>query len=123
MNLWLLASGTSMLLLNLVHIFAGGREIHLPMVASTWPEPAKAIWSVVWHITTAMMLFGGLALVGAALRPELALPLAALPLALTASAAVLFVVYSLSRLGTLRILPHWIAFLAITVLGLVGLVA
>ncbi|MGL4238863.1 hypothetical protein [Tabrizicola sp.] len=123
MNAWLLASGTAMLLLNLVHIFLGGREIHRPMVASHWPEPAKAIWSVVWHITTAMMLFGGLALVAAAFRPELALPLAALPLALSASTAVLFVVYSLSRLGTLRILPHWIAFTVITLLGVAGLIA
>jgi hypothetical protein len=122
MNVWLLASGTTMLLLNLVHVFLGGREIHRPMVAAHWPEPAKAIWSVVWHITTAMMLFGGLALVAAAVRPELALALAALPLALTASAAVLFVVYGLSRLGTLRVLPHWIAFSGITVLGLVGLI-
>jgi hypothetical protein len=122
MNLWLLASGIAMLLLNLVHIFAGGREIHRPMVTANWPEPAKAIWSVVWHITTAMMLFGGLALVAAALRPDQALALAALPLTLTAAATILFIVYSLSRLGTLRILPHWIAFSAITTLGVIGLV-
>lgn len=122
MNAWLLASGTAMLLLNLVHIFLGGREIHLPMVASHWPEPAKAIWSVVWHITTAMMLFGGLALVVAAFRPDLALSLSAVPLALAGSAAVLFVVYGLSRLGTVRILPHWIAFSGITLLGVIGLV-
>jgi hypothetical protein len=122
MNLWLLASGIAMLLLNLVHIFAGGREIHRPMVAAHWPEPAKAIWSVVWHITTAMMLFGGLALIAAAFRPDLALAFAALPLALTASATVLFIAYSFSRLGTLRILPHWIAFSAITALGVIGLI-
>jgi hypothetical protein len=122
MNLWLLASGVALMLLNLVHIFLGGREIHLPMVNANWPDPAKAIWSVVWHITTAMMLFGGMALVAAAFRPDDALELAALPLALTASAAVLFVVYSLTRLGTLRILPHWIAFSAITLVGIVGLI-
>ena len=122
MNMWLIASGIALSLLNLVHIFLGGREIHHPMVAADWPEPAKAIWSVVWHITTAMMLFGGLALITAGLRPEQALALAAVPLALTGSAAVLFMVYSLSRLGTLRILPHWAAFGAITVVGFIGLV-
>lgn len=122
MNFWLLASGIAMLLLKLVHIFAGGREIHRPMVAARWPEPAKAIWSVVWHITTALLLFGGLALIAAALRPDLALALAAMPLAITASAAVLFIVYSLARLGSLRILPHWIAFSAITALGVIGLI-
>ncbi|WP_309667385.1 hypothetical protein [Tabrizicola sp.] len=121
MNFWLLTSGIAMLLLSLVHIFLGGREIHLPMVKANWPDPAKAIWSVVWHITTAMMIFGGLALVAAAARPDLALALAALPLVLSASAAILFVVYSLTRLRTLRILPHWIAFSAITLVGTIGL--
>jgi hypothetical protein len=121
MNLWLLASGVAMLLLNLVHIFAGEREIHRPMVSSTWPAPAKAIWSVVWHMATAMMLFGGLVLILAAFRPADALELAALPLLLTGSTAVLFIAYSLTRLGNLRILPHWIAFSAITLLGLIGL--
>ena len=112
-----------MLLLTLVHIFPGGREIHRPMVAAHWPEPAKAIWSVVWHIVTAVLLFGGMALVAAALRPELALSLAVVPLALSASAAALFVVYGLSRLGSLLVLPHWIAFSVIALLGLVGLLA
>jgi hypothetical protein len=105
MNLWLLASDTA----TLVQIFPGGREIHRPIVAAGWPEPAKAIWSVVWHITTAMMLFGGMAL-------------AALPLALSAASAVLFVVYGLSRLGSPRILPHWIAFSAIALSGAIGLI-
>ncbi len=123
MNLWLLAAGIALLIVDLVHVFAGGREIHRPMVAAHWPDPAKAIWSVVWHLATALMLFGGLALIAAALRPDRALELAALPLLLTASATVLFITYSLSRLGTLRILPHWIAFLLITGLGVAGLVA
>jgi uncharacterized membrane protein len=121
MNLWLLASGVALLFVDLVHVFAGGREIHRPMVGSTWPAPAKAIWSVVWHMATAVMLFGGLALIMAAFRPSDALELAALPLLLTASTAVLFVAYSLTRLGNLRILPHWIAFSGVTLLGVAGL--
>jgi hypothetical protein len=121
MNLWLLASGIALSLLNLVHIFLGGLEIHRPMVNSHWPDPAKAIWSVVWHLTTAMMLLGGLALIVAALHPDIAMALAALPLALTASAAILFIAYGLSRLGTLLVLPHWIAFSGITLVGIIGL--
>ena len=42
MNAWLLAAAIAALLLDLVHIFPGGREIHRPMVAAHWPEPAKA---------------------------------------------------------------------------------
>jgi hypothetical protein len=123
MNAWLLSAGIAALLLDLVHIFPGGREIHRPMVASHWPEPAKAVWSVVWHAVTAVMAFGGLFLIAAAFLPEHALALSLLPIALFLSAAGLFIVYGLKRLGTLRILPQWLAFLVISGLGLVGLVA
>ncbi|MCU0827333.1 MAG: hypothetical protein MUE52_07980 [Tabrizicola sp.] len=121
MNPWLLAAGVAALLLNLIHIFLGGREIHRPMVAAHWPEPAKAVWSVVWHATTAVMAFGGLALIAAAYRPDQALALSALPITLFVSAAVLFVFYGLKRLGSLWILPQWIAFSAISALAVVGL--
>jgi hypothetical protein len=121
MNAWLLSAGIAALLLDLVHIFPGGREIHRPMVASHWPEPAKAVWSVVWHAVTAVMAFGGAALIAAAALPDHALALALLPIALFLTAAVLFIVYGLKRLGTLRILPQWVAFLAISALGLAGL--
>jgi hypothetical protein len=123
MNAWLLSAGIAALLLDLVHIFPGGREIHRPMVASHWPEPAKAIWSVVWHAVTAVMAFGGLFLIAAAILPDHALALSLLPIALFLSTAVLFIVYGLKRLGSLRILPHWVPFLFISVLGLIGLAA
>jgi hypothetical protein len=121
MNAWLLSAGIAALLLDLVHIFPGGREIHRPMVASHWPEPAKAVWSVVWHAVTAVMALGGLALIAAAFLPEHALALSLLPIALFLTAAGLFIVYGLNRLGTLRILPQWVAFLAISALALAGL--
>lgn len=91
------------------------------MVASHWPEPAKAIWSVVWHAVTAVMAFGGLALIAAALLPRHALALAALPVALFLTAAILFLVYGQKRLGTVWVLPHWVAFLGISALALTGL--
>lgn len=122
MNLWLVAAGASALLLDLVHIFPGGREIHRPMVASHWPEPAKAIWSVVWHAATAIMALGGTALIVAGLLPDQALALAALPLALFLSFTLLFIGYGLKRLGTVLTLPQWLPFLAITLLGTIGLI-
>lgn len=121
MNLWLIAAGAAALLLDLVHIFPGGREIHRPMVAAHWPEPAKAVWSVVWHAATAVMALGGLALIAAGLLPDHALALAALPLALFLSFTLLFVGYGLARLGTVLTLPQWVPFLAITLLGAIGL--
>ncbi len=121
MNYWLLSAGITALLLDLVHIFLGGREIHRPMVAAHWPEPAKAIWSVVWHAVTALIALGGVALIVAAVLPDQALALAALPIALFLAFAGLFIGYGLIRLGTVRILPQWIAFLGISALGLIGL--
>jgi hypothetical protein len=123
MNLWLLSAGVAALLLDLVHIFPGGREIHRPMVAAQWPEPAKAVWSVVWHAVTAVMAFGGLALIGAAFLPDQALALSVLPIALFLTAAGLFIAYGLIRLGTVRVLLQWVAFLGISGLGLIGLAA
>jgi hypothetical protein len=123
MNIWLLSAGLGALVLNVVHVTLGGREIHRPMVAAHWPEPAKAVWSVVWHAATAVMAFGGAALIAAAFLPTQALALAALPIALFLSFTALFVGYGLSRLGTLRDLPQWLAFAVISALGLIGLFA
>ncbi len=93
------------------------------MVASHWPEPAKAVWSVVWHAVTAVMALGGAALIAAAFLPDQALALSVLPIGLFLSAAALFLIYGAMRLGSVRILPQWAAFLAISALGIVGLVA
>ncbi len=121
MNIWLLSAGIAALLLDLVQIFPGGRESHRPMVASHWPDPAKAIWSVVWHGVTAVLAFGGLALIAAGLWPDHALALAALPVALFLSFSALFLIYGLRRLGSVWVLPHWVAFVGISVLALAGL--
>ncbi|MDZ4087236.1 MAG: hypothetical protein U1E69_10590 [Tabrizicola sp.] len=121
MNAWLLAAGVAALVLDLVHIFRGGREIHRPMVAAQWPEPAKAVWSVVWHAATAVMALGGLALIAAGLFPDQALVLAALPVALFVSTAALFLFYGIKRLGTIWVLPQWVAFLGISALAVTGL--
>jgi hypothetical protein len=92
------------------------------MVASKLPEPIKVIWSAVWHAVTAFLAIGGVALIVAAFLPEQALALSVVPIALFLSFAGLFIAYSLNRLGSLLVLPHWMAFLGISVLGLVGLV-
>lgn len=123
MNLWLITAGAGAILLDLVHITLGGREFHGPMLGSGLPDPAKALWSVVWHATTAVMALGGLSLIVAGLIPDQALALAALPIGLFMAAAVLFILYGARRLGNLTQLPQWTAFLVISVLGVIGLVA
>lgn len=121
MNAWLLSAGVAALLLDIVHVTLGGREIHRPMVAAQWPEPAKAVWSVVWHAATAVMALGGAALVAAAFLPDAALALSVVPIGLFLDFALLFISYGTARLGSLLVLPQWVAFLAISTLGIIGL--
>jgi len=122
-NLWLITAGVAALLLDVVHITLGGREFHARMLRSSAADAAKALWSVVWHATTAVMALGGLSLVAAGMFPDQAFALAALPIAIFLTTAALFIFYGQSRLGTLTILPQWTAFLAISALGLIGLAA
>lgn len=117
----LLCAGVAALALDLVHLTLGEREAHRPALVSSWPAPAKALYSVLWHAATAVMALGGVALIVAAFRPEQALALAALPIALFLSFAGLFLFYGARRLGTLKTLPQWVAFSAISALALAGL--
>lgn len=121
MNILLLCAGLGALGLDLVHLTLGEREAHRPALASAWPAPAKALYSVLWHAATAAMGFGGAALIAAAFLPDQALALTALPVALFLAFAGLFLAYGWRRLGSIRVLPQWIAFLAISVLAIAGL--
>ena len=121
MNGFLLAAGLGALALDLVHVIYGGREAHQPALAPSWPSPAKALYSVLWHAATAVMAFGGASLIFAAFLPSQALALSALPMALFLATAGLFLYYGATRLGSARILPQWIAFAAISALALAGL--
>ncbi len=121
MNIFLAIAGVLSLLTGLVHATLGAAEFHRPMLASRLGAPAKAAWSVVWHHVTALLLLNGAALLVAARHPERAADLAALPLLLSAAFGALFMGCGLLHLRSLRLLPQWTAFLAITGFGLAGL--
>lgn len=121
MNLWLVVSGTCGILLGIVHIFPGGREFHVPLLASSLSKPAKAAWSVLWHAMSAILIFGGLSFLAAAYWQEHNLALSLLPLALYLSSGLLFVFYGLRYLGTVGPLPQWTAFFVISALAVIGL--
>lgn len=121
MNLWLFSAGVATLALALIHVVAGGREVHQPMLASAASGHHKLIWSVVWHAATVVMLLGGAAFIAAAFMHDRAFVIVAFPLAVFAVMATLFIFYSFVRFRTLHVTPHWIAFTVITGLGLAGL--
>lgn len=99
-----------------VHVLLGGPEVHDPLLASNAPDVAKAVGSVVWHAVTAVLVINGAALLAAAFRPALRQGIAGIVSAQFVAFAVLFVVYGLSRFGSLWPMPQWTVFLIIPAL-------
>jgi hypothetical protein len=123
MNPWLLTAGLAAILLDLIHVTLGERDVHRRMVAADWDREAKAIGSVVWHMATAVMAFGGIALIAAAFLPDHRTALAILPILLFLSTTGLFLGYGLTRLGSPWRLPQGFAFGGIAALAITGLLS
>jgi hypothetical protein len=104
-----------------VHVTYGGMRIHTPLLQSDASRLVRAIGSVVWHAATAMMLLNALALLYASSQSAVSTPQVVLVIAQYLAAAALFVTYGLSRFGSLIVLPHWIAFLAMALLAFWGI--
>jgi hypothetical protein len=96
-----------------VHMIRGGRKLHVPMLTCPPDTPTKKVWSVVWHGVTAM-----LALATAAVISDAAAAMAAAPVGLSGAFAAHFFGCGVRRLGSIPILPQWIAFVLIAGPGL-----
>jgi hypothetical protein len=103
-----------------VHVIYGGLRVHTPLLKSDASRLVRAVGSVVWHTATAMMLLNAFALLYASNQGAASVPLVVLIIAQYLAAAALFITYGLSRFGSLLVLPHWIAFLAMAVLASLG---
>ena len=101
MNYWLVLASALSLLTCGVHIFAGGREIHTPMIASALHPVMKAIWSVVWHAVTIIMLMNAVAFLYAAQNPDTAWIVSIYPIVTSLACAGLFLFYGVARLGSI----------------------
>jgi hypothetical protein len=103
-----------------VHVTYGGMRVHKPLLNSDASRLVRAVGSVVWHAATAMMLLNAIALLYASSQSAVSTPLVILIIAQYLAAAALFITYGLSRFGSLFVLPHWIAFLAMALLACWG---
>ncbi|MCF6302816.1 MAG: hypothetical protein L3J13_06400 [Devosiaceae bacterium] len=103
------------------HIFGGDPQYHVPAMASNLNTEEKALYSVLWHAVTVILLLNSLALGIAAKIKPCRLPLVSLVAAQYAGWGILFVYYGQTRLGELWSLPQWIAFFLIPTLALWGL--
>jgi len=121
LNYWTLSAGILSGLLIFVHIFGGGPEIHNPMLESDLPQSIKSVWSVVWHAITLLLILGTIVLVYAALYPGQINSAVVLICAMYFGFALLFVAYGIVQLGSVIIMPQWIAFGLIALLAGIGL--
>lgn len=102
----------------LIHVFAGGPDVHAPLQAAL-PNPALAAFAaVLWHAVTVVLiaLSYGLWVLARRHDPALEIVLSGVQLGF----AVLFVVYGITRLGTVFDMPQWMIFLAIPALTRFG---
>ncbi|WP_316015624.1 hypothetical protein [Roseobacter sp. HKCCA0434] len=116
MSLALSAAAIFAAVICLIHVIAGGREVHVPIQAHGLPPGLRAISAVLWHAVTVILIVMAGATAWLAMRPEPGLAVALIAICL--GWAGLFVWYGLRQLGTVRDMPQWGLFLALA--GLIG---
>ena len=121
MNAPLLCAAGLSALACAVHVFYGGVRIHRPLQQSNASRLARAMASVVWHAATAMMLLNAATLAYAANEGAESGSMVLLIAAQCLAAAALSFFYGISRFGSVFVMPHWIAFMAMALLALWGL--
>jgi len=120
MNGWLLVAGVLSLVTTGIHLFAGGPEVHVPLLASS-PSPLLQTYvSLLWHATSAILLINSLALLFAAANGRYRVSLAGAVIAQYLAYAALFIGYGLAYLGSLWTTPQWVAFAVMAALAAIG---
>ncbi|OCP07179.1 MULTISPECIES: hypothetical protein [unclassified Ensifer] len=120
MSRWLLAAGILSLATTGTHLFAGGPEVHVPLLASS-PSPLLQIYvSLLWHATSAVLLINSLALLFAAVDRRYRVPLAGAVILQYLAYAALFFGYGLAYLGSLWSTPQWVAFILMAGFAAIG---
>ncbi len=121
MNYWLLGAGVLSGITFAAHIFGGGPEILVPLQNGDMAAVPKAIWTVVWHGVSATILIGTVGLIFAAIKPGRMSGMVWCICAQYTAFTALFIVYGLTKLQSLWIMPQWIAFSLIVALALAGM--
>jgi hypothetical protein len=104
-----------------VHVFLGGPEIHVPLLASNASDLVRAVGSVIWHAVSALLFLNSLALLYASKKPSLAKPLVILVVFQYFAFVALFIGYGLARFGSITVMPQWTGFLVMSALALWGI--
>lgn len=120
MSAYLLPAAISMVLF-VFHLYVGGSEIVRPLLASReFPPDVKYVLYICWHIVTILAGAFVLAYVGAAIDPALR-PYAIAATALAGAMTVLSFAVVVWKRQSHREMPQWIAFLLLTLSGVLAL--
>lgn len=120
MSKWIAAAAFVSLVTMVIHVRAGGPEVHDALLAADIPVILKTYVSVIWHASTAVLLVNSVALAVAAVSAPMRRPLVWVVVLQYLAYAALFVAYPLVNLGTLSDMPQWLVFIAISALALMG---
>lgn len=120
MSKWIVAAAIVSLVTLIVHVGAGGPEVHDALLAADIPVILKTYVSVIWHGSTAVLLVNSAALAVAAMDTPMRRPLVWIVVLQYLTYAGLFVAYPLVNLGTLFDMPQWLVFIAISALAFMG---
>jgi len=122
MNRYLITAGAFAGALTLIHIIGGGIDVHTPLLQTQANTELAAYISILWHGVTASLFVIAASLIFSGVHTRNGAAVAVVAISLCIAFAGLFLVYGLSRLGTIWLMPQWIAFLAIATVSLIGLI-
>jgi hypothetical protein len=115
---WTRLAAALMGLTVLLHVFAGGPEVHDPLQVALSDPFLAAFAAVLWHLVTValVVLAGGLWVLAQRHDPALEAILSGIQLGF----AAVFIFYGLTRLGTVILMNQWTIFLIIPALTRFG---
>ncbi len=121
MNKWFGMAAALMLVTVGAHVFAGGNEIQLPILASGLSSYLKVMSSVIWHMATVTMVINLVVLIAATITNGKCKSALLLIVVQSLAFVGVFLYFGISALGNVTEMPQWIAFGLLAVLTAVGL--
>lgn len=102
----------------LIHVFAGGVDVHVPLQTALHVAELAAFAAVLWHGATVVLIVLTYGLWVLAKRRDLAFEIVLS--GVQVGFAAVFLLYGLTRLGTVSDMPQWVIFLIIPALTRFG---
>lgn len=120
LNLWWAAAGISSLLTTLLHVFGGSPEFMGPYASMGMEPKFYAMIEVFWNQITLLLAAVGIAFLIAAKRGEKAMDMVLFINVIYLGIAIIFIVAGLVLLPSLFVLPQWVLFGVMVVVGQIG---